>query len=151
MKRTGTLVLAAFALVGCQDMGLEDNVPLREAMEQPPKELVAEVMAPSEVADRQLVVDGRLWVPSGLPLTLQQSEIRPVGASNGQTVYARSWDEEPYDELFVPLGADAPTDPLRFGPVEGDGYLAFAPVIGGGRSDLTAEKPHDQKPDGYGH
>jgi len=47
-----------------------------------------------------------------------------VGSAGGQTVYARSWDEAPYDALFT---RDA-----------GDRWLTYAPVLGGGSSASPA-------------
>ncbi len=63
-------------------------------------------------------------MPSGPPLALGEGEVRPVGSAGGQTVYARSWDEAPYDALFT---RDA-----------GDRWLTYAPVLGGGSSASPA-------------
>lgn len=135
MKRTPTIIFAgAIALAGCQDMGLEYNLPLEEAMERPPFALVAAVMAPSDVADMQLIAEGRLWVPSGLPQTLAADDLQPVGTSNGSTVYARAWDDRPHDELFTALPDQSPDGAATTAGAGGSRYLAFAPVIGGGRS-----------------
>ena len=103
MKRTTIAVLGLVAgtAAGCKDMGLEGNVPLEEAQDRPPSALVAAVLAPVEAVNARLIVDGRLWIPSGQPLTLQESDVRAVGSATGQTVYARRWDESPYDALFV--------------------------------------------------
>jgi hypothetical protein len=133
MKRTSTIILAGvLTLAGCRDMGLDYNLPLEEAMERPPLALVSAVMAPSDVADRHFIAEGRLWVPSGLPQTLAARDLQPVGASNGATVYARSWDTRPYGELFTALPAG--TSEAAAMPSAEDGrFLGYAPVIGGGR------------------
>jgi hypothetical protein len=133
MKPTLPIVVlaAALGLAGCQDMGLEYPLPVEDS-ERPPYALVAAVMAPAEVADLQVIADGRLWVSAGLPLALSDADVQPVGTSDGATVFARTWDAPPYDELFmrIPAGAVADTTALLPTP----GFLAFAPVIGGGGS-----------------
>lgn len=128
MKRTGTI--AAFTLVtalaGCQDAGLEGNVPLEEAMNRPPSDLVAAVHAPAGTEDGQLVVDGRLWVPSGTPRSLDAAGLRAVGSASGRTVHARTWDRPPYDALFTPA-ADDTAGAATSAP---DAWQEWAPVIG---------------------
>ena len=120
MKRASTAALAALLiLAGCRNMGLEGNVPLAEAEVMAPPELVAAVHAPG-AEDAELVMDGRLWVPWGVPTAGTAMELRPVGSARGVTVYARSWDRPPYDELFT--HGDA-----------GD-WQGHAPVLGGGGS-----------------
>lgn len=131
MRRMRAIVLCgALALAGCQDLGLEYNLPLEEAESRAPSELVAAVMAPAEVVDREIIVDGRLWVPWGLPQPLRAGELRAIGSSSGTTVYARSWDEAPYDALFTRLEAGAPTDSLAPGHRGGEQWLRHEPVIG---------------------
>lgn len=128
MHRTSIIAVCALglALVACRDLGLEDNVPLEEAMQQPPLDLVAAVHAPAD-GPEPLIIDGRLWRPSGVPITTGTGELRPVGSAGGTTVYARSWDRPPYDEVFAridPAGPDA-------GTADDDGpWQPFAPVLG---------------------
>jgi hypothetical protein len=152
MRRAPVIALCgALVLVGCQDLGLEDNLPLEEAEGRPPSELVVAVMGPGAAADREIIVAGRLWVPSGLPQTLQAGELVPVGSSGGTTVYARSWDEAPYDALFTRLDAAAATDSLDSGPREGDRWLGYEPVIGragGVPSAGPADESGDEEPGG---
>lgn len=121
MERIRTMALfGVLALAGCQNMGLYDAGPEEDAVVAPPPELVAAVHASSpEMARQPLIVDGRKWVPAGTPLALGDGEVRPVGSAAGQTVYARSWDEAPYDALFTR---------------DGDRWLSYAPVLGGGSS-----------------
>ncbi|HUG40203.1 MAG TPA: hypothetical protein VMM12_06955 [Longimicrobiales bacterium] len=97
------LALVAGATAGCRDMGLDGNIPLEEARARETSELVAATMRPRAAPAQRLVVDGRLWVPFGLPLTLDASDLRAVGSADGQTVHARRWDQAPYDALFIPL------------------------------------------------
>lgn len=129
MRIPAIAMLAALALTGCKDLGLEDNVPLEQAENRPPSDLVAAVMAPTRSGAADLVVDGRLWVPSGLPLTLRAGELRPVGTAGGRAVYARSWDEPPYDALFTRRPAAAPADSLAARP-HAEQWIELAPVIG---------------------
>lgn len=145
MKRTGTI--AAFALVtalaGCQDAGLEGNVPLEEAMNRPPSDLVAAVHAPAPTADGQLVVDGRLWVPTGTPLDLDAAGLRAVGSASGRTVHARTWDRPPYDALFTPVAPDAWQEwaPVigRSGALPGSGAGGDSASHGGAPADTHAD------------
>lgn len=119
MKSRWTMgLLGTLAVVGCQNMGLDYAGPAEEAEVRPPFDLVASTTAPAAAAEeRGLIMDGRMWVPSGRPLDRAEEGIRPVGSADGTTVYARGWDEAPYDELFA----------------EGDeGWRSYRPVIGGG-------------------
>lgn len=131
MDRTRTLALLALTLAaaGCKDMGLGgDLAAMDQPVDRPPNDLVATVMAPTHVEPNQLVVDGRLWVPSGLPLALRLDELRPVGSAGGHTVYSRKWDAQPFEQLFVRPGAASPA-----GATAGErmpGWQAFAPVLG---------------------
>lgn len=154
MKRTATIAFftlaAPLALAGCQDLGLEGNIPLAEAEDRAPSELVAAVYAPTEVQDQQLIVDGRLWVPQGAPLTVSARELRPVGSAGGKTVHARSWDQAPYDALFTELPPQAPTDSLVFGPQEGTQWQEWAPVIGRSGALPPAGADHDAAAPGHG-
>lgn len=116
MTRAPAILLAALLLTGCSNMGLDAGpIPLEEARQAPPPELVAAVHARPADADRTLVVDGRLWVPWGLPATYERAALRPVGSARGITVYAHSWDRSPFDALFAP--AD-------------DAWQGYAAVIG---------------------
>lgn len=125
MKRN-TLAHLAFALLpasvvaGCVDLGLEGNVPLDQATHRPASELVAAVHAPSELQGGQMIVDGRLWVPFGEPGAMAGSPLRPVGAADGRTVHARSWDEPPFDALFTRDTAQG----------AGEQWQGWAPVSG---------------------
>ena len=130
MRTPAIALLGALTLLGCRDMGLEYNLPLEEAQNRGPSELVAAVMAPAASMDFELVVDGRLWVPSGLPLTLRSGELRPVGAAAGRSVYARAWDGPPYDALFTPLPPSFPADSVAAGRMETRQWIELAPVIG---------------------
>lgn len=125
MERIRTMALfGVLALAGCQNMGLYDAGPEDEAVVAPPPELVAAVHTASpEMAGEPLIVDGRRWVQAGTPLALGEGDVRPVGSAGGLTVYARSWDEAPYDALFTR---------------DGDRWFTYAPVLGGGSSAAAA-------------
>ncbi len=142
-------LLGALVLPGCRDMGLEDNLPLADAESRPPSALVEAVMAPT--SGGEYIVDGRLWIPSGLPLTLRAEELRPVGSAGGRTVFARSWDEAPYDALFTRLdgpGAEAGAVPARSEP---ERWVRLEPVIGrSGRVPSVGPVDADVPPAGEG-
>ena len=109
MKRItiAALGLVVGATTGCVDMGLEGNVALEEAQDRPPRDLVAAIYRPTETVSQRVIVEGRLYVPSGLPLTADQGDLRPVGSAAGGTVYARKWDSAPYDAVYMELPARA--------------------------------------------
>ena len=116
MKRVSTIALLTLVLPACANLGLDELAPLDEAEHMAPSELVATVHAVPPSADREIVVDGRLWVPWGMPAEMDPAELRPVGSAHGTTVYAHAWDRSPYDALFVPQDGE---------------WQRHAPVIGG--------------------
>lgn len=117
MKRAPLLALAALlAATGCRDMGLSGNLPLDEAERMAPPALVAAVFARAPAEAEEIIIDGRLWVPWGLPAEMDADDLRPVGSTHGITVYARAWDRSPYDALFAPH--------------DRAGWQGYAPVIG---------------------
>lgn len=131
MKRMAmaTLALLAGTMVGCKDMGLDGNIPLSEAESRPPAELVAMTMQPTAPTAAPLVVDGRLWVHSGLPFAMDPADVRAIGSAAGTTVYARTWDRSPYDALFVRQdSADAAAGLGRH--IGGQRWLELKPVTG---------------------
>jgi hypothetical protein len=134
MTRTFMLLFGLALLpAGCRDLGLPGNVPEQEARTAPPPELVAQVMTPAEREDVRLVVDGRLWVPTGMPMPRGEGQLRPVGATAGQTVYARAWDERPYRAIFTRVEMPAP-EAAATARAAMDARLVYwqeyAPVIG---------------------
>ncbi len=117
-------LFGAVALVGCENMGLDYAGAAEEARIDAPTALVAAVHP--QVAEAEwppLIVDGTRWVSAGPADAVGEDEIRPVGSASGTTVYARSWDTPPYDELFTRSEQGALAD------AEWQSYL---PVIGGG-------------------
>lgn len=123
------LAIAAGATTACRDLGLEGNIPLEEARDREPSALVAAVMRPTEVVAQRIVVDGRLWVPSGQPITAGAEDLQPVGSADGTTVYARRWDRPPYDAVFIRLApAGAPGRPPAAGIEEH--WVELMPVRG---------------------
>lgn len=130
MKRItiAALGLVVGATAGCRDMGLEGNIQLEEARGRQTSALMRAISTPTESGTTRLVVDGRLWVAAGLPVSLRSDELRSIGSADGQTVYARAWDRSPYDALFVQLpdtaGVPAVSMPggerwIRLDPVRG--------------------------------
>jgi hypothetical protein len=131
MNRKGAIVLVGLAtlLGGCRDLGLAGNIPAEESRRADPPPLVADVMRPAPGGDTQLVMDGRLWVPTGHPVALPVTELRPVGSAMGQTVYARWWDDRPFRAIFIqaivhPQSAREALHATR------QHWQEFAPVIG---------------------
>jgi hypothetical protein len=124
MKRTTILALVALAAAGCVDLGLEGNIPEEEATVAPPSPLVAAVTATA--GHEALIVDGRQWIPAGHPMAMGIQELVPVGSAMGSTVYARSWDSRPYDELFTRI--ETVRQPLE---LEAREWQRHVPVLGG--------------------
>lgn len=101
MKRVRAAALAVpLVLVGCRDVGLQGNQPLQAAEQAAPSELVVAVH-PRATAEEPVIIDGRLWVPWGLPRHLDPNRLRPVGSFHGVTFYVRSWDRSPFDDVFA--------------------------------------------------
>lgn len=116
MTRSLVILSSAFLLAGCSNMGLDEGpIPLEEAMHAPPTELVVAVHSVPADADAEIVMDGRLWVPWGLPSERDRATLRPVGSTHGVTVFAYSWDRSPFDAVFTPGD---------------DGWQGHAPIIG---------------------
>lgn len=143
MKRIATLTCAALTVtvVGCVDLGLEGNVPVEESRAAQHSELVSAVYAPADPADPPIVVDGRLWVPTGRTITMSADALRPVGSSGGRTVYARPWDERPYGALFVSVPrppAEAARTAREAMDAGQDQWQAYGPVTGRAGARSTA-------------
>lgn len=102
MTRARAAALAVpLVLAGCQDLGLEGNQPLQVAEQAAPSELVVAVHARADAREATVIVDGRLWVPWDRPEALDPDRLRPVGSYQGVTLYVRSWDRPPFDEVFA--------------------------------------------------
>lgn len=135
MRRTPITALLGLVLAtpACRDVGLEDNRPLEEAMQRPPSALVAAVHAPAAEETQPVIVEGRLWVPAGTPVTLPATELRPIGSADGNTLYARAWARSPYGQVFTrvqPDSADEPRETAAAGPATGERWQAYAPILG---------------------
>lgn len=155
MKPTHAIVMTGLVLTlgGCRDLGLPGNVPEEQSRTQPPPELVRQVTDRPDDTPRRLVVDGRLWVPSGRPTTLTGGPLRPVGSAAGQTVYARAWDDRPYRAIFTAVATPAATGAATARDAMAAGqehWQEYAPVLGqsGGsagvdpvRHDMAREAP----------
>jgi hypothetical protein len=136
MTRTSPVVClaVAFLMTGCTDLGLPGNIPDEESRTMPPPELVAHVLPPTQEPAQPLIMDGRLWVPSGQPFSPPATtRLRPVGSVAGQTVYTRAWDEPPYSAVFVrvetpgPEEAPSPREAMAFGH---ERWQEYAPAAG---------------------
>lgn len=143
--RTTALLVLVLAAAGCKDMGMNGNwAVMPEPDDRPSTPLVMAVTQHAEGAG--LVIDGRLWLPSGLPLPLAESDLSPVGASEAGTVYARSWDRPPYGQVFTRI-AEQDTDPLHSRP--GARWQGYDAVLG--RSGPSAVPEHDADVSPPGH
>lgn len=144
MKRItiAALGLVVGATAGCKDMGLDGNLPLEEARARQNSALMRAISTPTESGATRLIVDGRLWVPAGRPLTVQAEDLRSIGAADGQTVYARGWDRSPYDALFIRATAEE-DDASSPSMATGERWIQLAPVRGrtGPLSEPAAEQP----------
>jgi hypothetical protein len=134
MSRPAAMMIGVILLLpACRDLGLPGNIPTEEARRAEPPDLVAQVMAPADDAAVRLVVDGRLWVPVGPPRAIRPGALRPVGATAGQTVYARTWDDRPYGAIFTraPMPPPEAATTVRQA-IEGrvDHWQEYGPVIG---------------------
>lgn len=134
MTRTAIFLFGlTFLLTGCRDLGLPGNVPEQESRTAAPPDLVAQVMARADRDEAQLVVDGRLWAPQGRPFTRGAGDLKPIGATAGQTVYARAWDERPYRAIFTRVeqpAAEAATTVRAAMDARLEHWQEYAPVIG---------------------
>lgn len=142
MNRTGIGVIGvALLATGCADLGLEGNIPAEQSRTMPPPELVTAVMPPTADDAVRLVVDGRLWVPAGQPATRAAAELRPVGSAAGRTVYARAWDDRPFNAIFTRVeGArpEAATSVRAAMVADRQHWQEYAPATGSsGRSAPT--------------
>lgn len=111
MKRRATIALCVVTLVGCENMGLDYAGTGEEGRNRASTDLVSSVHRAAPAATQPVIVDGRRWVPAGKPIRLDAAELRSVGSSGGQTLYARQWDDAPFDMLFIrsqPRGSSAP-------------------------------------------
>jgi hypothetical protein len=136
MRRTAPVVCmaAAFLVVGCKDLGLPGNLPAEESRTMPPPELVAQVIPQERDTGPDLIMDGRLWVPTGRPFSLTATtRLRPIGSAAGRTVYAREWDEPPYSAIFArvetptPDEAASPREAMAYGR---EHWQEYAPALG---------------------
>jgi hypothetical protein len=151
MEKRFIIVVAGLALVlgGCRDLGLPGNIPEEEARVQAPPDLVRDVMPRTGEPPVRLVVDGRLWVPTGRPSPHTPGALRPVGSAAGQTVYARSWDERPYRAIFTAV--EMPALELAATPREAmeagrEHWQEYAPVIGQTGSVPAADRFRQDRP-----
>lgn len=160
MKRRATIALCVLTLVGCENMGLDDAGTDEEGRNRASTDLVSSVHRAAPAATQPVIVDGRRWVPAGKPVTLDAAELRSVGSSAGQTLYARQWDAAPFDMLFIrsqPRGpsaqqptGDAVRDPASAGEAGSAGdaeWQPLVPVIGedGGPPAQEGQPAHDEQ------
>lgn len=160
-RRPMIALLAVAATVACENMGLDYAGPADDAARRPPPALVAAVTPPPTPAGEGLIVDGRLWLPAGSPLALDEEDVRAVGSASGRTVYARAWDQPPYDRLFA---RDQRQDPAAGAPgseaaapqgsaadAQEGPWIAYLPVIGGGGRTGGSPNSHGATGEAGGH
>lgn len=108
MKRGTTLVvliMAAAGLAACN--GFPTLYPIEVARTKPPKPLVEETArvepeAPAGVPREITDVAGRNWIVTAAERAVPATTLRPAGSVAARPIYVLSWDEPPYDRLFVP-------------------------------------------------
>ena len=108
MQPLRLLVLCA-TLTGIAACGNRGHpVPLQEARHQEPRFRIAgEEPAPAAVAvpPEGITLMERHFVAGGRMHQLSRTMLRQIAASGGTGVYALTWDEPPYDRLFVQADA----------------------------------------------
>lgn len=134
-----TAVTAVFAMAGCRDSGLPDrNLALEDAAHRAPDALVQAVYpqygaarsasdaaahGDASMASRPITVGEQTFQASGRPVRLSGTALTAVGAGPmGGTFSAATWDEPPYDRLYLAH--------------PGGTYVEYLPVHGG--DDPTA-------------
>lgn len=120
MNARATLIVssAILALGGCKDSGLPDrNLPLDQAEHRAPDALVQAVHPLSRAGStdaqagshdttmvaRPITVGGQVFQASGMPTRMSAGSLRAVGggAAVGGSFSAATWDEPPYDQLYL--------------------------------------------------
>lgn len=96
-------VLLAGATAGCVDSGLPDrNLPRAEAVHRTYSYPAYQAAATSEVWD----FAGRRWQALGTVETIDPALLRQVANANGTVLFALNTDQEPYTQLYTPMGAN---------------------------------------------
>lgn len=103
-RALAAVAVAAAAGTGCVDSGLPDrNLPKAQAEHRTYGYPVYQVAATApEVWD----IGGRRWVAGAAVETIEQTQLRAIANANGTPVYALSWDQEPFDRLYSPVGGN---------------------------------------------
>lgn len=116
---------AALGLTACKDVGLSGlNRPFEDAEHASPEALVvavhgetqgaADVMAGAETVapvaqegelgaerKRPVAIGDRFYIVSGRAQEVPQDMLRPIGSFQGRSLYALTWDEQPFDRLYT--------------------------------------------------
>jgi len=95
-------LLAAALTLACRDVGLPDkNLPLDQAEHRTYGYPVYQAFPDSVPV---LQVAGHRWQVTAPIETIEGRLLTSVGNASGTPVYALSWDKEPYDRLYTPVG-----------------------------------------------
>lgn len=155
-------------LAACKDVGLKDrNLPYAEARYREPHPLVASVhqeraRAEAEASaaadsgaipiDHPVPLAGRLYQVSGTAQQVGSDQLTSAGSFRGRQLMAFSWDEPPYDRLYMATGNDG--EYLELEPLMDSGpartpHLAEGEVVvgehgsaGGAHGAVTREGAH---------
>ena len=106
IRTVGPVAVAAVVLGACEPAKYQ-LMPLEEAMYRMPSPLVAQVHGPAQpipgVPQGPVRVGERYWQAVGIVHRLPNDLVRPVATLDGVMFHSLSWDQEPFDRLFVPI------------------------------------------------
>lgn len=97
--RIAVVMLAAGALTGCRDVGLDFNIPREEAENREFRYGTYDAGG-----EALLQFDNRNWMESAATEHIPDNVLRQVGTANGSAVYAPVWETGPFDRLYMRSG-----------------------------------------------
>jgi hypothetical protein len=93
--------LAALALGGCKDMGLNELQEFDVASRAGVTPLVQQTMRIQSPSPNQVVhLGGQYWIATSNRYTLGASDVATLGQAGGTSFYRLAWDDEPYDRVL---------------------------------------------------
>jgi hypothetical protein len=121
--RLGALLVTFFVTAGCgrwagqwENWGVQDKQPEAEAAQVPTQAFVYQYVPLSEgqaftaLPGQAVDVGGRQWVASYGTVQIPRGLLKQVGSAAGIGISALSWDQPPYDRLYVPMTSGAYTE-----------------------------------------
>lgn len=113
----GVALAAVFATAGCgrwagqwENWGNQKKEPEAQAAQTPTQAFVYQYVpltagqAFAALPGQAVEVGGRQWVAGYGKTTVPDAMLKPVGNAGGIAVSALSWDQPPYDKLYVKTG-----------------------------------------------